>query len=269
MAFSSPLFIYWFLPIFLALYYGVPARARNGTLLVASILFYAAGAGTTIIALLASVWLNHYLARRLFDPDHPHRHLLLAAGIFLNLAALVYYKYFTFLWVSVAEAMRAFTHWSIGPAPGVSLPIGISFFTFQALSYLIDVHAGRTRPALSYGEFATYHTLFPQLVAGPIVRYSEIRNTLLQRRTELPRLTEGVYRFCLGFAKKIILADNLGSVTDQIMRLPADELTGGHAWVGILCYTLQIYYDFSGYSDMAIGLGKLLGFDFPENFDQP
>ncbi len=268
MAFSSPLFIYFFLPIFLALYYSAPRRARNGLILLASLTFYTAGASTIVLVLVGSVWFNHFLAKRLND-DRPYRQSLLVFGIVTNVAALIYYKYFSFFWALIDHAIRKFGLQSLGSAPQVSLPIGISFFTFQALSYLIDVYDGRSHPARSYWEFATYHTLFPQLIAGPIVRYREVSEALVFRSVALPQLTEGAYRFCLGFAKKIVLADNLGVVVDQIVRLPTNQLSFGHAWLGMLCYTLQIYYDFSGYSDMAIGLGKLLGFDFPENFDQP
>jgi alginate O-acetyltransferase complex protein AlgI len=149
------------------------------------------------------------------------------------------------------------------------LPIGISFFTFQAISYLIDVYRGVIPAAAGYGEFATYHSLFPQLVAGPIVRYREIRTEMTRRRIDCAALTEGAYRFGLGLGKKVVIADNIGGVADAAFALPPGQLDSVHAWIGIICYSLQIYFDFSGYSDMAIGLGRLLGFHFPENFDQP
>jgi alginate O-acetyltransferase complex protein AlgI len=188
--------------------------------------------------------------------------------VVLNFAGLIYYKYTPFVWSSFDSLINPFGI-TIGPSPSVLLPIGISFFTFQAVSYIVDVYRNEAPPAASYGYFAVYHTLFPQLIAGPIVRYREIRTSLYARSMDFPRMSEGAYRFCLGLGKKIILADNLGLVADQIIKLPLNELSFGHAWLAIACYTLQIYYDFSGYSDMAIGLGKLLGFDFPENFDQP
>jgi alginate O-acetyltransferase complex protein AlgI len=226
---------------------------------------YTAGAGQVALVLVFSVWLNQFLAYRLAAGGGIMRPWLLATGIALNLAGLVFYKYTVFGWHLVETLSGA----SLGAAPVIILPIGISFFTFQAISYLVDVYRREFPPATGYFDFAVYHTLFPQLVAGPIVRYGEVRDALHHRSLDMPRITQGAYRFCLGFGKKIVLADNLGTVTDQIMHLPASELTCGHAWLGIVCYTLQIYYDFSGYSDMAIGLGKLLGFDFPENFDQP
>jgi alginate O-acetyltransferase complex protein AlgI len=268
MVFSSALFVYGFIPVFFSIYFLARPTQRNVVILIASTLFYFAGAGRVIVALLVSVWLNQWLAKRLAGPDRPHRKQLLMLGILLNLSALVYYKYTIFGWTLANHAANAF-NMSLGVAPQILLPIGISFFTFQAISYLLDVYWQHVEPAASYFEFAVYHTLFPQLIAGPIVRYAEIRQALQSRPIELSRLSEGAYRFCIGFTKKIILADNLGSVADRIIQLPSTELTAGHAWLGIICYTLQIYYDFSGYSDMAIGLGKLLGFDFPENFNQP
>ena len=269
MVFSSPLFLYGFAPLFFIVYYLSPPRLRNHIILAGSVAFYAVGAGSIVIILLLSAWFNHFLGQRLVDRGRDRRALLLAIGIAINLAGLVYYKYTDFLWRLTDDVLGRLGVVQLGPAPAIALPIGISFFTFQAVSYLIDIYRGDIAPARSYGEFAAYHTLFPQLIAGPIVRYREIAGELASRRLDLTGLSEGAYRFCLGLGKKLILADNLGAVTDQIMALPRHELTLGHAWLGIGCYTLQIYYDFAGYSDMAIGLGRLLGFTFPENFDQP
>jgi alginate O-acetyltransferase complex protein AlgI len=267
--FSSALFIYGFLPIFSPLYYFAPREWRNWLILAASLLFYAAGAGTMVFGLLMSVIANQYLAVRLRSCSGTRSAILLAIGIALNLAGLLYYKYAAFIWTMLDSGWMRLGYGSLGPAPDIPLPIGISFFTFQAISYLVDVQRGEVEPAGGYSEFALYHTLFPQLVAGPIVRYTEIREEVLARRITAVGVAEGVCRFCIGFGKKMILADNLGSIADQIIALPASELTPTHAWLGMVCYSLQIFYDFSGYSDMAIGLGKMLGFDFPENFDQP
>jgi alginate O-acetyltransferase complex protein AlgI len=269
MVFSSALFIYGFAPLFFTFYYCVPRRWRNHVILVASLLFYWSGAGGATILLLLSILLNQYLANLIGDTKRTDRQHLLALGLILNLAALVYYKYVDFLWLMTDRVLTALAGLSIGPAPEIALPIGISFFTFQAVSYLMDVYSQDTIVAPSYKEFAVYHTLFPQLIAGPIVRYREIREPLERQKVTLFGASEGAYRFCLGFGKKVILADNLGAVADQIIKLPHGELSCGHAWLGMICYALQIYYDFSGYSDMAIGLGRLLGLPFPENFDQP
>ena len=209
MVFSSPLFLYVFLPIFFALYYLAPFRFKNWILLVANLLFYVTGAGVVIFALTASVLGNHFLAIRLADPNQRWRDALLGIGVTLNFAGLIYYKYTPFLWSSFDSLINPFGL-TIGPSPSVLLPIGISFFTFQAVSYIVDVYRNEAPPAASYGYFAIYHTLFPQLIAGPIVRYREIRESLYARSMDVPRMSEGAYRFCLGLGKKIILADNLG-----------------------------------------------------------
>src|SRR5262249_48421845 len=187
----------------------------------------------------------------------------------VNVLSLAYYKYTGFLWQLVGDATVSVGLPALPQPPSIALPIGISFFTFQAISYLIDVCDEVTSPARSYFEFATYHSLFPQLVAGPIVRYTEISSEMHKRRVDELALTEGAYRFCLGLGKKLVIADTLGNVVDATFSLPAAELDSVRAWIGICFYAFQLYYDFSGYSDMAIGLGRMLGFHFPENFDQP
>jgi alginate O-acetyltransferase complex protein AlgI len=269
MVFSSQLFLYCFMPVFFSLYYFVGDHRKNWLILAASLLFYGVGAGSTVLVLLASIWVNQYLAVRIERAPPPRGRQLLAIGVMVNLMGLAYYKYASFLWHLVGDAFALAGSDSFPPAPSIPLPIGISFFTFQAISYLVDVYRLAVSPASGYGEFAVYHSLFPQLVAGPIVRYREISNEMRKRRIDRATLTEGAYRFCLGLGKKIVIADSLGTVADSVFGLPVAELGSGHAWLGILCYSLQIYFDFSGYSDMAIGLGRLLGFHFPENFDQP
>jgi alginate O-acetyltransferase complex protein AlgI len=269
MVFSSQLFLYGFLPIFFSLYYLIDDRRKNWLILIASLIFYGVGAGSTVFVLLASVWINQFLAIRIAPAPPPWRRALLAVGVAINLLGLAYYKYGSFLWHLAGDGLAALGLHPLPAAAEIPLPIGISFFTFQAVSYLIDVYRRDIPVAAGYGEFAVYHTLFPQLVAGPIVRYREIRSEMQRRIIDRATLTEGAYRFCLGLGKKMVIADNLGTVADSIFALPVGELGCEHAWVGILCYSLQIYFDFSGYSDMAIGLGRLLGFHFPENFDQP
>ncbi len=269
MVFSSQLFLYVFVPVFFSLYFTVPHRYRNPLILVASLTFYTVGAGSTVVVLLVSIWLNHFLAVRIAPAGLLRRRLLLTIGIVLNLLGLAYYKYGTFTWTLGGDLLAWLGLPPLPAAPHIPLPVGISFFTFQAVSYLIDVYRREIEPASGYGEFATYHALFPQLVAGPIVRYVEIQSEMQERRVDRDAMTEGAYRFCLGLGKKILIADNLATVADAMFALPPGQLGTGQAWLGILCYTLQIYFDFSGYSDMAIGLGRLLGFHFPENFDQP
>jgi len=269
MVFSSELFLYGFMPIFFSLYYLTADRRKNWLILVASLVFYGIGAGSTVLVLLVSIFVNQYLALRIEPAPPARRKALLAIGVAINLFGLGYYKYATFLWQLAGGVAGALGFHPLPAAPAIPLPIGISFFTFQAISYLVDVYRREISSAGSYGEFATYHSLFPQLIAGPIVRYREIKLELQQRPIDRTTLTEGAYRFCLGLGKKMVIADNLGTVVDTTFALPAAQLDAGHAWLGIFCYALQIYFDFSGYSDMAIGLGRLLGFHFPENFDQP
>src|SRR5712671_4786726 len=241
MVFSSQLFIYVFMPVFFSLYYIVPERQKNWLILTASLIFYSVGAGSTVLVLVISIWVNQFLAVRIEHAPARRRAVLLAIGVMINLLGLGYYKYGSFLWRLASDLVVAVGFDALPAAPEIPLPIGISFFTFQAVSYLIDVYRREIPAAASYGEFAVYHTLFPQLVAGPIVRYREIGVQLYERHFDLSSLSNGVYRFCLGFGKKIILADNLGMVADQIIKLPSTELTFGHAWLGMVCYGLQIY----------------------------
>jgi alginate O-acetyltransferase complex protein AlgI len=269
MVFSSELFIYGFMPVFFSLYYLIADQRKNWLILAASLIFYSVGAGSTVLVLLVSIWINQFLAIRIEPAPLSRRRALLTLGIAVNLLGLGYYKYGTFIWQLSENLADAIGFVRLPAAASIPLPIGISFFTFQAISYLMDIYRKEISAAGTYSEFATYHSLFPQLVAGPIVRYREIKLEMRQRVIDLTALTEGSYRFCLGLGKKIVIADNVGIVVDGTFALPLAQLDAGHAWLGIFCYSLQIYFDFSGYSDMAIGLGRLLGFHFPENFDQP
>ena len=269
MAFSSEFFLYGFMPVFFSLYYLCGDRWKNRTLLGASLIFYLIGAGSTVVLLLLSIGFNQFLAVHIAQAKFGRRQALLWIGVIINVATLGYYKYGTFIWQLASNAADFFELENFPAAPFIPLPIGISFFTFQAVSYLVDVYRREVPPATSYAEFATYHSLFPQLVAGPIVRYREIKEEMFKRRLDWQTLAEGGYRFCLGLGKKMVIADNLGVIVDATFALKAGELDPLHAWLGIFCYSLQIYFDFSGYSDMAIGLGRLLGFHFPENFRQP
>jgi len=269
MVFSSEFFLYGFMPVFFSVYYLSGSRWKNPVILTASLIFYLIGAGSTVLLLLLSIVFNQYLAIHIARTKFARRDALLWFGVIINLATLCCYKYGTFIWELAGSAASLFEWENFPAAPFIPLPIGISFFTFQAVSYLIDVYRCEVPPAKSYAEFATYHSLFPQLVAGPIVRYREIAAEMVKRRLDWPTLSDGGYRFCLGLGKKMVIADNLGVVVDATFALNAAELDPLHAWLGIFCYSLQIYFDFSGYSDMAIGLGRLLGFHFPENFRQP
>ncbi|HYX03627.1 MAG TPA: MBOAT family protein [Reyranella sp.] len=268
MAFSSNFFIFAYLPLVLLGYFVTPDRMKNATLLVASLVFYAFDAGHLAWLLVVSIALNHVAGRAIARRTGKARHVIFALTVVANLAFLLHYKYTAFIWQSV-EPLLSMAGLQIGKPPSIELPIGISFFTFQAISYVADIYTGRIVPARRFIDFGAYHSLFPQLIAGPIVRYVEIEKELYDRRGSLGDFADGLYRFCLGLGKKLILGDTMGVVADQVFSLPTNELTSGVAWFGVLAYTLQIYFDFSGYSDMAIGLGRMLGFPFPENFNQP
>lgn len=255
----------------LALYYVLPARARNAVLLAFSLLFYAWGELEYSAVMLVSIAGNHLCGALVARAQGARRGRILAIGLALNLALLGLFKYAGWL---VRELAGLALDLGATPPPSwtgfeVHLPIGISFFTFQAMSYLIDVARREAEPQKRLTDFALYLALFPQLVAGPIVRYSDVARQLVKRRHRTALFASGVQRFIQGLAKKLLLANTVGSAADEVFAVPGAELTPAAAWLGTVCYTLQIYFDFSGYSDMAIGLGRMFGFRFRENFLHP
>ncbi|WP_138467732.1 MBOAT family protein [Poseidonocella sp. HB161398] len=262
MVFSEPTFIFFFLPFFTAAYL-LFARWRNPLLLAASLLFYAWGEPAHLPVLSASIAMNYGIGLGI---DAALRRggsgrAMLALGVTANLCLLGWYKYLGFFLETAGVANAA----QIAP----ELPVGISFFTFQALSYLIDLRAGRIGVQRSPQRLALYISMFPQLIAGPIVRYAEVETALAERRIRAEDIAIGMQRFVTGLAKKALIADPMGLTADRIFAIPDAGLAPGTAWIGALAYMLQIYFDFSAYSDMAIGLGRILGFRFPENFDHP
>ncbi len=266
MLFPSPLFLFYFLPLVLAVYYLSPVNWRNTVLLLASLIFYAAGEAWFLGVMLLSIAFNYVVGRCIAGERYGR--LALVLGITGNLLLLGWFKYANFIADNLAPVFIAFGLQAPVLAP-VHLPLGISFFTFQAMSYLVDVRRGAATPCRSLGQCGLYIALFPQLIAGPIVRYHEIATQLVQRRVDSDLLTSGARRFIIGLAKKMLLANPLGALADTIFATPAAELSPAMAWTGALLYGLQIYFDFSAYSDMAIGLGRLFGFRFPENFNYP
>ena len=272
MIFSSPLFIFQFLPIVLALYYLCPNRYRNFVALAASVWFYSWGAPRFVFLLLASSLADFIIGNRLFPAETTaggkNRKKWLAVGLVINLGVLFYFKYSNFFLGEITPILTRLgmegIHWT-----HVALPIGISFFTFQKISYLMDVYRGINRPAGSFINYFLYVSLFPQLIAGPIIRYHDVAQQLTNREHTASRMLSGIWRFCFGLAKKVMLANPLGEIADQAFALENGVPGTGFAWLGILCYTFQIYFDFSGYSDMAIGLGRMLGFEYLENFNAP
>jgi len=269
MVFSSAIFLFLFLPLVLLGHWLAGKRLRNLLLLLASLLFYAWGEGTYVLVMLASIILNTLFGRALEATEQsPHRKWLLAAMLGFNLLPLVYFKYTIFL-MSNLNALLLPPQWQLSVPENIHLPIGISFFTFQAMSYLIDVYRHTNRARRSVFEVGLYIALFPQLIAGPIVRYHDISAQIRHRVQSIPLFASGIERFIFGLGKKMLIANPMGFVADTIFSLPANEIGFLTAWLGILCYALQIYFDFSGYSDMAIGLGRMFGFKFLENFNFP
>lgn len=264
MVFSSLLFLFLFLPLVLVGNYLLPFRLRNFFLLLTSLFFYTWGENVYVLLMLLSITVNYAYGRFIHGAPFPLKRFLLATGVAVNLLPLLYYKYFEFFCESLEDLISL-------PAKSyeIHLPIGISFFTFQAISYLVDIYRNVAKPQNSIINLGLYISLFPQLIAGPIVRYGHIARQLTDRKVNSDLFGKGVERFIIGLSKKVLLANPLGSMADTIFALPAEALTTPVAWLGISSYTLQIYFDFSGYSDMAIGLGKMLGFSFPENFNRP
>ena len=271
MVFSSTLFLFYFLPVFLGLYWLVPYRFKNAVALGASVLFYAWGGLSFLGLFLGSVIVNFFLIRAMAaTPDRGRQRLFLTISILLNVSLLFYFKYANFF-VDNVSAVNALLGGSTLTWAKVVLPIGISFFTFEKLTYTIDVYRGVNKPLRSFWDFLLYIMLFPKLIAGPIVRFHEIAGQLTDRRAfDTPdEKLAGFFRFVLGLAKKVLIANVLGEQADAIFGQSPATLSGPLAWLGALAYTFQIYFDFSGYSDMAIGLGRLMGFQFPENFNNP
>lgn len=263
MLFSSVTFLYAFLPVVLVGYALLPSRARNPWLLLTSVVFYAFGEPRWVVLLLLcalSGWCFGLLMER-FRGGRGAK-VALACGLILDLGLLAFFKYADFL----VETFDALTGAAV-PAPGIPLPLGISFFTFQAMSYLIDVYRGTARAERSLVGFATFLCLFPQLVAGPIVRYTDVSAELHSRKSSWETTAEGLRRFVCGLAKKVLLANALGELC-TIFRDSGDKSMAFY-WLYAAAFSLQIYFDFSGYSDMAIGLGRIMGFHFPENFNYP
>lgn len=265
MLFSSMTFVFMFLPIVCAIYLLVRPEIRNYILLAASMLFYAWGEPKYLAIMILTILVNYtganYISR---SRNLIHRKLLLVATILVDLSFLFYFKYFNFVLDNINHLFH--THIDF---IDVIMPIGISFYTFQALSYVVDVYRGEVKAQRDIYKLALYITLFPQLVAGPIVKYHDVAEQISCRTVTFDKVAYGVKRFIIGLAKKMLIANTLGAVADKIFAQPVEQFDTLTAWIGAIAYTLQLYYDFSGYSDMAIGLGSIFGFKFLENFNYP
>jgi len=269
MVFTSPSFLFFFLPIFLGIYYLLPDKARNCFILLASLIFIFMGSGTLTLILIFVIISSFVFALLIEQAEGARRFALLSTGVVLNLLPLFYFKYSEFGTTALNQALSFAGAIGAFAVYKVALPIGISFYTFHALSYLWDVNKKTVAPSRSLVDFAMYMVNFPQLIAGPIVRYAEIVDRVRVRPILQANVYAGIVTFCFGLAKKCAIADPAGVLADRIFALPPDQLTTPIAWLGAFAYSLQIYYDFSGYTDMAIGLGRMMGFEFPQNFNQP
>ncbi|KSU60428.1 hypothetical protein AS034_16435 [[Bacillus] enclensis] len=265
MVFSNLVFIFMFLPVVLFFYFIARKELKNFVLICASLVFYAWGEPKYVFLMLFSILLNYIFGLAIdYFKDQKLKKVMVALAVIGNLAILGYYKYINFLIDNVNQVLNLDIN-----AESVPLPIGISFFTFQAISYIIDVYRKDTKVQKSFLDLTLYISLFPQLVAGPIVRYNTVAEQIKSRISTHAKVAEGIRRFIVGLSKKVLLANGFGEIADTIFAMNPSEMSIATAWLGIAAYTLQIYFDFSGYSDMAIGLGKMFGFDFEENFNFP
>lgn len=264
MIFSSLLFLFWFMPVFFMIYYLVPMRAKNFVLLVGSMVFYGWGEPKYLILLVISILVN-YLAGLLIHRfrGRADRIVLICALVF-DIGMLFFFKYINFF----IENINAFTGSNIAEV-NITLPLGISFYTFQIMSYVIDLYRGKVEVERSVINLGTYLCMFPQLIAGPIVVYSDVSTALKGRKISASAIEEGLCTFTLGLGSKVLIANNAGEFWRELEKTGYENISAPLAWLGMLAFTLQIYFDFNGYSMMAIGLGKMLGFEFPKNFDLP
>jgi alginate O-acetyltransferase complex protein AlgI len=297
--FSSVTFLFYFLPIFIGVYFLLSAVSLvklgrvsrfpgNLFLLTASLLFYAWGEKLFVFVMLTSTFIDYvcglvisgHFGKKWKEEIKPlekggprtlQQKIALTVSVVANLSILGFFKYFNFFVDSINSAFGALGlgAWQLHDVVQVALPVGISFYTFQSMSYTIDVYRGQTKATKSLLDFASFVTMFPQLVAGPIIRYKDVALQLRERRVALDDFSYGVRRFIIGLGKKVIVADYLAITVDKIFAIPGESLTTGLAWLGAIGFTIQLYFDFSGYSDMAIGLGRMLGFRFMENFNYP
>lgn len=265
MVFSSLTFLCVFLPVVFLLYYGIPSvTGKNILLIVSSLLFYAYGEPVYILLMIGSILLNYLFGRLLAAKSKRIRNIILYIAIACNLGMLGVFKYADM----IVNAGNALLHTEM-EFPELALPIGISFFTFQAMSYVIDVYRGKVNVQKNVLHMMLYISFFPQLIAGPIVKYHDIERQIQKRETDTKVIAEGFRRFICGLAKKVLISNTMAAAADSIFQTPIENVNLMGAWIGAIAYMLQIYYDFSGYSDMAIGMGHMFGFHFQENFQYP
>jgi len=268
MLFNSAIFLFFYLPLLVIIYFLIPKKMRNTLLLIFSIFFYFFSSVNFTLILLSSIVINFFIAL-LISGSKKKRFRFLLIGLLVNLGVLFYFKYLNFFLESILNPLRSVQGLPSLDLPTIVLPLALSFYTFHALSYLLDVYRNKVKATKNPLKLALYFLLFPHLIAGPIVRFGEISAYLNKRIQTVPDFSYGVTRFIVGLGKKVLIADTLGQVVDEVFAIPPQNMSWETAWLGIICFTLQIYFDFSGYSDMAIGLARMFGFKFPENFNYP
>ncbi len=270
MSFNSIEFLFRFLPIFLVAYYATPSKYRNLTLIVGSFIFYAFGSGWYLLLLILSVFINFIISRFLVLLQQKHNSQaksVLVIGLFYNFGLLAVFKYLGFL-VENLNTLLAFFFVSL-PVPEITMPLGISFYTFQITSYLFDIYYKKTKPARSILELCTYMCMFPNLISGPIATFGEMQPQLQKRQVNIKLMENGLRLFVLGLGAKMILSNPMGGLWNNLSVIGYDYISTPYAWLGIFAYTFQLYFDFSGYSMMAIGVGMMLGLELPQNFNLP
>lgn len=271
MVFSSIIFLLYFLPCFLICLFITPKKYRNITILLFSIFFYAWGAPRFIFVILSTTILDFFLVKQIYySKSNYKKKIWLIISLLINIGLLFYFKYCNFFIDNINTLLLAVGIQEIKWLE-VILPIGISFYTFESITYVVDVYRNEHKPLDNFWEYQLYIILFPKLIAGPIIRYHDLADQIKDRQLtdNIDNKLSGFYRFCIGLAKKVIIANSIGKYSDDIFSANISELDTASAWIGMIAYTFQIYFDFSGYSDMAIGLGKIMGFTFPENFNHP
>lgn len=266
MVFSSITFLFYYFPIVIFIYFLIPKKYKNIVILISGLLFYAWGEPKYIYIMLLSIAIDYTAGRLMdyFDNNNKKRTICLIISIVMNLGLLAVFKYSSFIITNVNGILGT----SITD-PKLLLPIGISFYTFQSMSYTIDLYRRNIKVQKNFINFAAFVTLFPQIVAGPIVRYEDVAAELDERTNSISNVSDGIGYFVKGLSKKVLLANNIGMIWSQVKAMDVSEISTITAWLGILAFTFQIYFDFSGYSDMAVGLGKMMGFNFPQNFNYP
>ena len=275
MVFSSIVFIFLFLPVFLGVYFLIKKQYQNLFILISSLLFYFWGEGKYVLIMILymicnyffGIFIEKYKTRDMAQGSNGAKRILIL-GLIFNIGLLVFFKYFNFIVTTINWVLEKTMHFQFNN-PAIHLPIGISFFTFQAISYIVDVYRRDVAAQKNFINFSMYKALFPQLIAGPIVRYKDVAKQVSDRTVTIDSFSIGIQRFIIGLAKKVLIANTVGVVADAVFTMTPKELSFGAVWLGVIAYSIQIFFDFSGYSDMAIGLGKMIGFDFLENFNYP